>query len=128
MNYPRNKNPWPTQRTPRPCLSCGKATTERGSRCKPCKTVAQRDRNKRKSAKRQAKMQGAQSAMRREINRVGGTHCAVCLNWYIAPFLQVDHTKPLADGGTDTPDNVQPLCTPCHKAKTAREATARASQ
>lgn len=32
-----------------------------------------------------------------------------------------DHIKPLAEGGTDTDDNVQGLCGPCHDAKSAAE-------
>jgi 5-methylcytosine-specific restriction protein A len=36
----------------------------------------------------------------------------------------VDHIVPLAIGGTDTDDNVQSLCDPCHERKTALEDTA----
>jgi 5-methylcytosine-specific restriction protein A len=32
-----------------------------------------------------------------------------------------DHIKPLAEGGTDDDENIQPLCTTCHDAKTAAE-------
>ena len=32
----------------------------------------------------------------------------------------VDHIIELAAGGSNTIDNVQPLCKPCHKAKTSR--------
>ncbi|UZE12777.1 HNH endonuclease [Pseudomonas sp. B21-053] len=38
--------------------------------------------------------------------------------------LEVDHIVNLAQGGSDNDDNLQAMCTPCHKAKTAREATA----
>lgn len=34
---------------------------------------------------------------------------------------QVDHIKPKASGGTDDPDNLEAICGPCHKAKTARD-------
>lgn len=34
---------------------------------------------------------------------------------------QRDHIKPLEEGGTDTEDNVQPLCEPCHDAKSKAE-------
>jgi hypothetical protein len=37
-----------------------------------------------------------------------------------------DHRHPLIDGGEHVKENLQTLCTPCHKAKTAREARARA--
>ncbi|OPJ96328.1 HNH endonuclease [Serratia marcescens] len=33
----------------------------------------------------------------------------------------VDHIVPLAHGGDDGEANLQSLCTPCHRAKTARE-------
>ena len=38
---------------------------------------------------------------------------------------ELDHIVPLIDGGGHEPANLQTLCTPCHKAKTAREASAR---
>lgn len=36
-----------------------------------------------------------------------------------------DHIEPLWRGGKDDESNLQPLCDPCHAAKTAREATER---
>ena len=39
-----------------------------------------------------------------------------------------DHIIPLKDGGSHALDNIQTLCIPCHKLKTAREAGARASR
>jgi 5-methylcytosine-specific restriction protein A len=39
----------------------------------------------------------------------------------LAPATEVDHIKPLAQGGTDDGDNLQGLCEPCHKAKSAHE-------
>ena len=39
--------------------------------------------------------------------------------------LNVDHRLALADGGLDVLSNVWVLCVPCHKDKTAREATER---
>jgi 5-methylcytosine-specific restriction protein A len=41
--------------------------------------------------------------------------------------VTVDHIIAKALGGTDDQDNLQPLCDPCHKAKTAREAAFRRS-
>lgn len=37
--------------------------------------------------------------------------------------LQLDHIKNLARGGTDTTDNIQWLCKPCHQTKTAHESS-----
>lgn len=44
-------------------------------------------------------------------------HCA-------APATEVDHIINLAQGGTHHPDNLQTLCTPCHRRKTEAEALA----
>ena len=41
---------------------------------------------------------------------------------------ELDHIIPLVDGGTHDPSNLQTLCTPCHKKKTAQEARQRAAQ
>ena len=38
---------------------------------------------------------------------------------------ELDHIVPLIDGGTHDMANLQTLCTPCHKLKTAREAEER---
>jgi len=38
---------------------------------------------------------------------------------------ELDHVVPLIDGGGHGLENLQTLCTPCHKAKTATEARAR---
>lgn len=52
--------------------------------------------------------------------------CQVCLaGGRVAPANEVDHVKPKSQGGTDDDANLQAICTPCHKAKTAREGHAR---
>lgn len=38
---------------------------------------------------------------------------------------EVDHIVPLIEGGADDESNFQSLCSPCHKVKTAREASRR---
>lgn len=48
-------------------------------------------------------------------------HCAAMGKTTIAE--EVDHIVPLAFGGTDTDDNVQSLCIPCHAVKSAGEDT-----
>ena len=48
--------------------------------------------------------------------------CAECVKAdRVALATQRDHVVPLAEGGTDTDDNVQGLCTPCHDAKSEAE-------
>ncbi|WP_413722683.1 HNH endonuclease [Sodalis sp. RH24] len=48
--------------------------------------------------------------------------CQECLRQGRATEAKcVDHIKPKAHGGTDEDSNLESLCWPCHKAKTARE-------
>ncbi|GGM78310.1 hypothetical protein GCM10012275_56190 [Longimycelium tulufanense] len=54
--------------------------------------------------------------------------CALCGNGFSATALDVDHIRPLADGGTDTADNVRALCRSCHRAVTTAQARARAER
>lgn len=48
--------------------------------------------------------------------------CQCCLRQgRISPAQQVDHIKPKAEGGSDSPDNLEAICCECHKVKTASE-------
>lgn len=48
--------------------------------------------------------------------------CQVCkVEGRDTPASEVDHRTPKAKGGTDDPDNLQAICTPCHRAKSAGE-------
>ncbi|WP_245392277.1 HNH endonuclease [Salinicola halophyticus] len=40
------------------------------------------------------------------------------------PATEVDHIVNVEAGGTDDDSNLEAICSPCHKAKTAREAHA----
>jgi 5-methylcytosine-specific restriction protein A len=49
--------------------------------------------------------------------------CAECeRQGRVALATQRDHIRALEEGGTDTEDNVQGLCTACHEAKSQAEA------
>ena len=37
------------------------------------------------------------------------------------PAKEVDHIRPKARGGTDALDNLQAICSPCHRDKTIRD-------
>lgn len=41
------------------------------------------------------------------------------------PAREVDHVRPLWDGGTDAEANMQAICVPCHRNKSAAEARRR---
>lgn len=52
--------------------------------------------------------------------------CRICADTGRAVLaVTVDHIKPKAIGGGDEETNLQPLCDPCHRAKTARDAALR---
>ena len=48
--------------------------------------------------------------------------CKVC--GLTTKDLEVDHITNVAQGGTDDDGNLQAICVPCHKAKTALESAA----
>ena len=46
--------------------------------------------------------------------------CALLINPATRPW-HADHIRRYAEGGEDTPDNVFPICVPCHRAKSAKD-------
>ncbi|MFF0144615.1 HNH endonuclease [Amycolatopsis sulphurea] len=60
-------------------------------------------------------------AVRRAINRAGRARCRGCGHTFPAQATQVDHIRPLRDGGRDEPGNLQVLCIGCHQVKTEYE-------
>ncbi|MDF0628268.1 MULTISPECIES: HNH endonuclease [Acinetobacter] len=48
--------------------------------------------------------------------------CLICkANGHVTEATDVDHIIPREHGGTDDPSNLQSLCSPCHKEKTAKQ-------
>ena len=54
------------------------------------------------------------------LERSGGL-CRVCLCALDVSSAEIDHTIPLELGGEDEIENLQPLCKPCHRAKTTED-------
>lgn len=79
---------------------------------------------------RQSRGYGAAwEALRKRILSRDKGLCQVCqASGRISIAREVDHKVPKAQGGTDDDSNLQAICTPCHKAKTAREAQAGAGR
>ena len=73
--------------------------------------------------RRQAARAGtnAQQRMRRRVQANTTGICAACSQRFPAELIQIDHIRPLHRHGTDTDDNVQPLCKPCHTDKSNDE-------
>jgi 5-methylcytosine-specific restriction protein A len=54
-------------------------------------------------------------------------HCRMCLaRGRVVPATVVDHRLAIMDGGDHNPENLQSLCTSCHRSKTRRATDERA--
>lgn len=106
------------QAAPKPCAKCGVLVRDGGSRCPlhPAPAWSRRpDRPKRETGRRlQAKRAAlfSREPLCRSCEAAGRTRLASIR----------DHVIPLAEGGEDVDSNTQPLCEPCHDAKTQAEA------
>lgn len=58
---------------------------------------------------------GTWRELREQCFRIYGTACVICGD----QAKEIDHIIELNEGGTDTIDNLQPLCKSCHARKTA---------
>lgn len=81
-----------------------------------------RERMRRRRARLQACGTKAGDMLRRRIAWLGWAVCADCYGVHPACAIEIDHKVPVIDGGCDSASNVQALCIPCHRAKTAQEA------
>ena len=64
--------------------------------------------------------------LRASILKRDGYLCQVCkAKGKLTQANEVDHIKEKAHGGTDSPNNLQAICTPCHRNKTAKAHTRR---
>ncbi|MCI9500189.1 MAG: HNH endonuclease [Enterobacter hormaechei subsp. steigerwaltii] len=110
-------------RTPTPCRvrGCHALVSDRSGYCEAHKSAGwSRYRNAKKNGLNPygAKWQKLRTAA---LQRDRGL-CMLCLaDGRAVPANEVDHIIALAHGGTDVLDNLQSLCTPCHRHKTARE-------
>jgi 5-methylcytosine-specific restriction endonuclease McrA len=98
----------------KPCLDCGALT--KGSRCSHCQARREADewtsRRRIRSGWDWGKLRDAVRARDRVCVRCGGSD-----------RLQVHHRVPLAERGTNTLDNLELVCRPCHEAAHATRAS-----
>ena len=59
---------------------------------------------------------------RLKLYKQQGKCCQLCKNKLEINYVQIDHIKALANGGTNDIENLQILCKPCHYVKTKEEA------
>lgn len=105
---------------PRPCIvpSCPRLSIggRRGSRCKPCSLVHDRELLARRSG---AYADPAYKAARRALR---GARCWICGQ---LGSDSVDHRVPLALGGTNAASNLEPAHLDCNIGRGIREAPGR---
>lgn len=121
---------------PRLCV-CGAALEPRKQKCAACKSEGKRQRDAEHRAQYRKTERGksvrtAQKHRRRALERDAYTDprypewVAMCLSLGLCfkcgetENLTVDHVIPLSLGGTNTADNIQPLCSKCNSSKNNR--------
>lgn len=107
---------------PRPCTApgCGKLVHDGSGRCEAHKLPAW---GKRANVAKRITGRRLQ-AMRKELFEREPL-CRACRlkpHPMFTVATQRDHIRSLEEGGTDTDDNVQPLCHDCHREKSLAEA------
>ena len=109
---------------PRQCLDCGAITQAGKSRCAVHHRAKRKVWDRGAVLNRKRRMQngdGAAARLRAQVNREGGGYCTICNDLYPAPMLNVDHIIRMANGGSDTDDNLQILCKYHHNIKNRLE-------
>lgn len=106
---------------PRPCQDCGVLVESSANRCAAHERAAVLARVKHRKA---APGDGAAARVRSVYHTAPHLYaCNLCAAEGVR--LEVDHKLALIAGGTDFQENIQLLCSVCHKAKSGVEAADR---
>lgn len=108
---------------PKPCTQCGALVRDGTSRCPAHKTRPGTFADRRRGSRHERGYGTAWDRTREHILVRDCGLCQPCLrDGLVTAASAVDHIVPKSRGGTDDPDNLQAICTACHRAKTATEA------
>ncbi|TKI02678.1 HNH endonuclease [Martelella alba] len=114
-----------TAAIPRACRyhGCRNTTTDRSGYCEAHRNTGWESHQRGKS--RHERGYGRKwDVIRPRILKRDRHLCQECLRQGRAiPATTVDHIIPKAHGGTDADSNLESLCWPCHRSKTATERT-----
>lgn len=72
---------------------------------------------------RRVQRRGLPARLRAGVLRRDKGVCQIAGEGCTHKATQVDHIRPVAQGGTDAPDNLRAVCPVCHRAKSLQEAT-----
>ncbi|QIE96576.1 HNH endonuclease [Pantoea stewartii] len=110
-------------RIPRACrkLGCARTTTDGSGYCDAHRNEGWQQHQRGQS--RHARGYGSKwDVIRAHILQRDRHLCQNCLrNGRPTAAKTIDHILPKAHGGTDDDSNLEALCWPCHKSKTAKE-------
>lgn len=110
---------------PKPCTVCGVLVRTGSSRCDEHQVRQGTFADVRRGSRHERGYGNAWTHLRQRILRRDGGLCQVCkAQGILAAGHEVDHIVPKAQGGTDDDRNLQTICVPHHRAKTASEAQA----
>jgi 5-methylcytosine-specific restriction protein A len=101
---------------PRQCLSpgCPDVAVIRG-RCRAHARTWYGTREQRRGTRQQRGYGAEWERQRARALRRDGWRCVLCqARGYVALATQVDHIRPLAEGGTHALENLRSVCTTCH--------------
>ncbi len=56
-----------------------------------------------------------------QIGLFGNVICRICGRSFPLDIMEVDHIKPISQGGTDQPSNLQLLCPACNRKKSRKK-------
>ena len=105
----------------RPCTEPGCPTLVERGRCS-AHQQATRQAEDRERGSAAARGYDARWRKLRLMVLSGEPLCRVCrADGRVTAATLVDHVTPKSQGGSDHPTNLQPLCAPCHDAKTSGE-------
>lgn len=114
-------------RSPRPCRAalCPKKTTERHGYCEAHKDQARGwERHQRGRTAHQQGYGSRWRKLRALIMERDKWLCQACKRQGRAsPAYAVDHIVNRAEGGDDSPENLEAICRSCHQRKTQEEAS-----
>ena len=112
------------QRAKRPCKKCGAVTGNKPAYCDQCGVPHQSRAYDRTRGTSTQRGYGYRWQQYRLMILRRHPLCADPFSIHGKQTVlatEVDHIKPLREGGTNRPDNLQTLCKSCHSKKTANE-------
>lgn len=110
---------------PKPCTQprCGVLVRDGSSRCAAHKVMAGSFADSRRGSRQSRGYGKAWDALRERIKQRDHGICQPCMrDGHVHQGNEVDHRVPKSQGGTDDESNLQTICAPRHRAKTANEA------